>query len=351
MEQSQTTLRDVLEESFDKVEAAAEAPAVEAAPVAEAAPEPEKAERVRDEQGKFAAKEVVKEQVAEVKADAPQAEDKPANMRPTTWKKEYLPIWDKLSTGTPLTPGESAKLAAYSQQRENEYKTGVSTYKAEAQQAKALQDAIAPFVPDLQAQNIQPNQFIQNLGNAHMMLVKGSPEQKLSVFTRLAHEYGVPIAAIANQSQGQAVDQTTMQLMSELQALKSQVSGVAGWKEQLEVQQIQSAISEYQNAEKYPYFEMVRGNMAQLLESGQAQDLKEAYEKATEPFENLFNQRLEQVKATQAHATQDAVKQAKAKAVSTKSATPSGAVVTTSTKDRRALLSEAVDNLMGSSRV
>jgi len=74
---------------------------------------------------------------------------------------------------------ESAKLAAYSNQRENEYKTGVSTYKAEAQQAKSLQDAIAPFIPDLQSQNIAPQQFIQNLGNAHMMLVKARQSKRL----------------------------------------------------------------------------------------------------------------------------------------------------------------------------
>jgi len=341
MENSQTTLRDALTASFDQV--------TEADPIQTEQPAQtiEAVEKPRDEQGKFAPKET--EAKAEIQPEV--AEEKPQNLRPTTWKKEYLPIWDKLSAGQALTPEEATKLAAYSQQRENEYKTGVSTYKAEAQQAKMLQDAIAPFVPDLQSQNIAPQQFIQNLGNAHMALVKGTPEQKINIFAKLAQEYGVPLNAIAHTQQGGQVDQTTMQLMQELQALKSQVSGVAGWKEQLENQKIQEQLSEYSDAEKYPYFEMVRGNMAQILESGKAQTLKEAYEIASEPLETMLNQRLEQVKVAQPHVNTEAVKQAKAKAVSTKSSTPSGSVVTASAKDRRSLLSEAVDNLMGGARV
>jgi hypothetical protein len=342
----QTTLRDALEASFDKVEV----------DNTENISEVKQDERIRDDSGKFASEKVEAkpEEKLETKPEVNQEvqEEKPALMRPTTWKKEYLPIWDKLSKGEQLSLEESAKLAAYSNQRENEYKTGVSTYKAEAQQAKMLQDAIAPFVPDLQAQNIAPQQFIQNLGNAHMMLVKGSPEQKIRLFAKLAQDYGVPLNMVANQQQGGQPNQEMLQLMQELQAIKSQVSGVTGWKEQLESQQVQQQISEYSDASKYPYFEMVRGNMAQLLESGKAQTLKEAYEIASEPLETMINQRLEQVKVVQpTQANQNAVKQAKAKAVSTKSSTPSGVVSTNSAKDRRSLLSDAVDNLMGGARV
>lgn len=337
----QNTLRDTLEASFDKVESEHIEPQVEI-----------KTEPIRDEAGKFATEKVeIKPEVTQEEKPEVTQEEKPALMRPTTWKKEYLPIWDKLSKGEQLSLEESAKLAAYSNQRENEYKTGVSTYKAEAQQAKSLQDAIAPFVPDLQAQNIAPQQFIQNLGNAHMMLVKGTPEQKIALFNKLAQDYGVPLNQVAIQQQGGQPNQEIMQLMQELQTIKSQVSGVTGWKDQLESQQVQQQLSEYSDTSKYPYFEMVRGNMAQLLESGKAQTLKEAYEIASEPLETMINSRLEQVKVNQPQTSQEVVKQAKAKAVSTKSSTPSGVVSTNSAKDRRALLSEAVDNLMGGSRV
>lgn len=338
----QNTLRDALEASFDKVEID------NSANISEVKQEDTK---LRDESGKFAAEKVeIKPEVTQEEKPEVTQEEKPALMRPTTWKKEYLPIWDKLSKGEQLSLDESAKLAAYSNQRENEYKTGVSTYKAEAQQAKMLQDAIAPFVPDLQAQNIPPGQFIQNLGNAHMMLTKGTPQQKIALFSKLAQDYGIPLNQVAQAQQGGQPNQEIMQLMQELQAIKSQVSGVTGWKDQLENQQVQQQLSEYSDASKYPYFEMVRGNMAQLLESGKAQTLKEAYEIASEPLETMVNQRLEQVKVIP-HVNQDVVKQAKAKAVSTKSSTPSGSVSTNSAKDRRSILAEQVDALMGGARV
>lgn len=338
----QTTLRDALSASFDQV---VEADTPEKATTPEVTTEVEA--QPRDEQGKYASKE--EKQVEAAPAEIQPEPEKPT--RPTTWKKEYLPIWDKLSTGQALTPEEATKLAAYSQQRENEYKTGVSTYRAEAQQAKELQEALAPFIPDLQSQNIPPNQFIRNLGNAHMALVKGSPEQKLHIFSKLAQEYGIPLQAVQQTANGGQMDQVTLQLMQEIQDLKGQVSGVAGWRDQLENQQIQAQLSEYSDTSKYPYFEMVRGNMAQLLETGQAQTLQEAYEKAAEPIENLVNSRLEQAKVSQSHIDPQAAQKAKAKAVSPKSATPSGTVNTSSAKDRRSILAEQVDALMGGARV
>lgn len=342
MEESQNTLRDALNASFDEV-------------IETSAPIEPAAEKPRDEQGKFAKEQ--QELPLEVKQEAKpeevkvetQEESKPA--RPTTWKKEYLPIWDKLSSGQALTPQESAKLAFYTQQRETEYKTGVSTYKNEAMQAKELQDALAPFIPELTAQNIPPNQFIKNLGNAHMMLVKGSPEQKLALFSKLAQDYGVPLNAVQQTMQGGQLDPTTLQLMQEIQNLKSQVSGVAGWRDKLENEQIQAQLSEYSDAAKYPYFEMVRGNMAQLLESGKAQTLKEAYEQAAAPLEEMVNARLAQVAPQQTHNDPKVVQMAKAKAVSPKSSAPSGSVASSTAKDRRSLLAEQVDALMGGARV
>ena len=120
-----------------------------------------------------------------------QVEEKPALSRPSTWKKEYLPIWDKLTTGQQLTSEEALKLAEYSNQRESEYKKGVSTYKAEADRARSLEEAIAPFVPELQAQNISPAAWINNLGRAHMILTKAPYQEKVQMFQRLAQDYGI----------------------------------------------------------------------------------------------------------------------------------------------------------------
>ena len=154
----------------------------------------------RNEKGQFVAKEQTpseEESVEVVAEDTPepeQPEEQPVVgdiPKPTTWKKDLLPLWDKIAKGEQLSPEESRKHLEYLNQRENEFKKGVSVYKAEAERAKALEEAINPFIPELQAQGIHPAAWINNLGRAHMMLTKAPYEQKVQMFHRLAQDYGV----------------------------------------------------------------------------------------------------------------------------------------------------------------
>ena len=113
--------------------------------------------------------EVVAESKSEVEDEEPQ--EKPVR-RPSTWKKEYVQIWDKMEKGEQISKDDFVKFAEYANQRESEYKKGVSTYKAEAEHAKQLTDAIAPFQQEFQQQGISPAAWINNLGRAHMVLSK-----------------------------------------------------------------------------------------------------------------------------------------------------------------------------------
>ena len=334
--QPQTTLREVLESNLDAVEAGTLPNAEQVA----------KDERARDEAGRFAPKPKEEAVVAEVKAPpaAQPQQQQPQVQRPTTWKKEYLPIYDKLALGQPLTAEEAKKLADYTNQRENEYKTGVSTYKAEAQAAKDLQEAITPFLPELQAQGLHPAAWIKQLGHAHYALAKGTPELKLQVFRSLAQQFNVPLAAIVQQP-GQ-VPPIVNDLMAQIAELKQQVSGVASWRQQQETTSLTSEIDRFaKDTQKYPHFEAVRGTMAQLLESGLAQDLDSAYDKAVWMVPEV--REAQQLALAQKTNQTAVVAKARAAAVSPRSATPSGQVATTGAKDRRALLSEAFDEQGG----
>ena len=269
-------------------------------------------------------------------------EVKPAIPRPTTWKKDYLPIWDKLTTGQQLTPEEALKLAEYSNQRESEYKKGVSTYKAEADNARQLREAIEPFIPELQANNISPAAWINNLGRAHLILAKGSPEQKVQMFTKLAQDYGITLnnGEIAPMQ----VDPYQQQLMQQLQAMNQEVSTIKSRYEQEEQQRLMSEINRVaQDVEKFPHFEDLREQMAQLLENGLAQDLETAYAKAVRLNDDVWqkeqNRLLSQARAEAEKAQK--VAKAKAAAVSPKSVTPNGTVGNSGDKkDRRSILAE-----------
>ncbi len=268
--------------------------------------------------------------------EQPEVSDIP---KPTTWKKDLLPLWDKIANGETLTPEERKKHLEYLNQRENEFKKGVSVYKAEAERAKALEEAITPFVPELQAQGIHPAAWINNLGRAHMILTKAPHEQKVQMFHRLAQDYGVNLNQI-NEPQ-QPVDAYTQQLMQQLYQVNQEVSTIKGRFEQEEQARLNNEIERVRSdRERFPHFDMVREEMAQLLELGKAQDLETAYAKAVRMNDEAF--RLEQEKllnnATKQASKAQQVARAKATAVSPKSVTPNGTQAKVEAKDRRSLL-------------
>jgi hypothetical protein len=262
--------------------------------------------------------------------------------RPTTWKKEYVEVWNKMQEGKPLDKAEFVKFAEYANQREAEYKKGVSAYKAEADNARELTQALGQFAPELQQQGIHPVAWINNLGRAHMVLSKAPYEQKVQLFHRLAQDYGIQLNQNAVQMpEQQYVDPYQQQLMQQLQATQQQVQQLSAIREQEENARLTQEISRVSsNKERFPHFEMVREDMAQLLERGLAQDLESAYAKAVRMNDEAY--KLEQDKLlksanTQASKAQQVAK-AKATAVSPRSVTPSGQVTKSDAKDRRSLL-------------
>jgi hypothetical protein len=313
--------------------------------VQEEAPQDEPA---RNEKGQFVAKEETPteeesvEAVAEDEGEAEQPEEQPEISdipKPTTWKKDLLPLWDKIAKGETLTKEESKKHLEYLNQRENEFKKGVSVYKAEAERAKALEEAINPFVPELQAQGIHPAAWINNLGRAHMILTKAPYDQKVQMFHRLAQDYGVNL----NQSSEPVAptDAYTQQLMQQLYQVNQEVSTIKSRFEQEEQSRLNNEIERVRSdKERFPHFDMVREEMAQLLELGKAQDLETAYAKAVRMNDEAF--RLEQEKllsnATKQASKAQQVARAKATAVSPKSVTPNGTQAKVEAKDRRSLL-------------
>jgi hypothetical protein len=302
------------------------------------------AEEAQAEEKVEFAKEEAPEESVEVEEDAPTLQ------RPTTWKKEYLPIWDKLTQGEQLTKEEAVKLAQYSNQRESEYKKGVSTYKAEADRARELENAIAPFIPELQSQNISPSAWINNLGRAHMVLTKAPYEQKVQMFQRLAQEYGIQLNQDGQMTAPPQVDAYTQQLMNQLNQVNQEVSSIKGRFQQEETTRLNNEIERVRSdVEKFPHFDVVREEMAQLLELGKAHNLETAYAKAVRLNDDVWAIEQERLlKSAQKQASKASqVAKAKATAVSPKSVTPSGKVADTGDKkDRRSLIAEQLGDAM-----
>lgn len=341
--EAQVTLRDNYEQAFEDVTPSGDTGAVSnaqpatvpaAAPAAPAAAAPD--ERARDDKGRFKeGKEVAPAQAPA----APPAVVAPAAAlaRPSSWKKEMWPLWEKLAQGLPLTPEESRQKAEYILQRENEAAKGVSTYKREWDTAKPILDAITPYQQILQARNIRPEQWIQNMATAEHALIHGAPEQKLSMFLKLAQDYQIPLQQLFQQGHdGKVYFNPQVQAYQppqqpQRQAQQPDVHQVV--QQVLSQEKAQQALAEFEGsaAEKYPHYEALRETMAQLLDAGLAGNLETAYDAAL----NLPQHRELAAQAQQAKAEADRLaaaekakaeaQRARSQAVSPRSSTPAQA--------------------------
>jgi hypothetical protein len=334
---------------------------------------PTAAERARDDAGRFTEKP--KEPAASASAKATTAKAplppaqaapplaaepaKPRYQRPSTWRKETWGVWDKLNAGQQLTPEEIHLMAEEAIKRDSDFASGVSTYKREWDNAKPVLEAMAPFMPLLQQHKIEPGTWIGNLGRAHQMLALGTPEQKASMFVRLAGEYGVPIESLFVQGQD-----GKLYLNQQLQQQPTQQQQPQGLRpedvqklvdERLTAQTTTANIQAFAaDKEKHPHFEVVRDTMAALLQAGLADGLEDAYEAAlrhprhAQLYESIQQQNRQAEEARAAEDRRKATEAARRKAVSPRSATPTSvATAGDGKKGLRSTIESAVDSVVG----
>lgn len=343
---AETTLRDALTEAFADQEQNTEQVQSVQTEVVDQPQETsaERAERIRDESGRFAKSDVtdVQPKVKVPALEAPQSTEtltpqveqvKP----PSSWRKDQWEAFQKLEPGT----------AKYILEREAQMANGVSTYKQEADRAKEIFEAIAPFQQDLNTHGISPAQWVAQLGAAHQTLVRGSPEQKLQAFNKLAQQYGVPLDALLDPNIRQQF------LTSRPAPPPQDVSKLV--EEQFVKREAQTEIQRFAADPANVHYEVVKGHMGQLLAAGLADDLKSAYDKAV--WMNPELRESEQLRTTEAAERQrkeaEAARVAKARAnnVSVRSATPTGPAGGSGKKDLRSALEDAVDAHLGGARV
>ena len=291
--------------------------------------EPIEAAIGRDEQGRFASR------TAERAEPAQEAEPPVWRRPPASWRKDFHDVWQKADP----------KMQEYAWQREEQMRAGVEPLLAKAQFADTMQEAIEPYLPTIQGMGLTPEKAVSALMQADYTLRTAPAQQKMQLFAQLAQSYGINLGAMGANPQAapqNSVDPLVWQLQNELNNVRGEVMG---WKQQQEMQQNQQLLGEInQFSLKADHFEEVRPTMIQLLQSGMAETLEQAYDKAIRLNPDLFEQvskaqQAEQA-AKQAKEYNRAAKAARAAAVSVRSATPS-ANTAPKAANRRALLEEA----------
>jgi len=250
----------------------------EATPPADAAPkEQTAAERARDEKGRFAREEAAREVKARetltikpkepVQAAAPVAAEpvaaapKPGDIPPPMeWKGAAKVDWNR------LPPPVKAEIA--------EKYAALATERAEVAPLKELIDTNREFLVNEAG----------SIGEAFRQMVqfaRMSVDNPVALAQHILRARGIDAAtAFGGQPQGipaqppQIADLVAQTVQQRLQPLLAQF-------EQRETQQHIQSIEAFASDPAHPYFNDVRAQMANFIRSGQAKDLKDAYEQAT----------------------------------------------------------------------
>jgi hypothetical protein len=319
------SLREQLEAAFEADETKPEAVAPETTTEAVQAA-PEAPERVRDEAGKFAARE--EPQVPE--------ELKPERRAPSSWKPDAQAAFLKADRGEQLTPEEVRILTAEAERRESDFHKGVEGFKSHAQKARQFEQAIAPYQQTLNQLGVDAPTAISKLLQADHTLRYSDPVQKAQYFQNLAREYGIDLGQVQNIPQQDPQTQYLMQQLNELRQTQQM------WQNSIQEQERSKANHELESfaTSDKAHFEAVRNDMADLLETGKAQSLEQAYEMAIWMRPDVRQTLIEQqrIEAQKKYEEQQRATRAKTASVSVKGSSPSSGGSQPPSGDLRALL-------------
>lgn len=272
-----STMREALSEAWDA--AAEPVGAAEAAPLPaeqpteqEATPapaEPATEASGRDEKGRFA--KPAEPATVTTDVDAKSAEPEPpkeAIRPPASWSAAAKA---EFATLNPVIQREVLK-------REQDWDKGTAQRQQEAERINRYEKLIAPRREKLALSGVDEHTFVERLVAAHDFLER-EPQAALQY---LARQYGVNLGAY-QQPTGHSQPMLPPELqgmVQTVQTLQQELASQREAQEAREMQALQEQVDSFRNAPENIYFDNVKHRVAALLQSGQAQDLKEAYDMA-----------------------------------------------------------------------
>lgn len=215
--------------------------------------------------------EPVTEEVAEPVVEEPQepvVEEKPAIDPPQAWTAEAKKDWATLPT----------HIQAEIIKRENDTHKMFTSREGELRLGREMKDVIEPYMPLIKEAGAEPKALIHDLLGTVNTLKNGTEEQKIMVMRNIAEGYGVDLQKVMGYQQN-----PINQIYAELNGLKQQLNPQAiinQLQEQQEAARIQSEVDTFAADPKNVHFDKVKPFMGSLLSSGQAKDLREAYDMA-----------------------------------------------------------------------
>ena len=249
--------------------------------------------------------------------DAKEPEKQEASTAPASWKGDAKKLWND------LPPAARAEVT----RRE----TQINTVLKENAQSKAIisdmQQSIAPYQDRLRELNAAPAAMFDRLMSIETSLARGPQQTKAQVIANLINEYKVDINTLdavlsgnpqtQHQQPSQDIERRVEQLLNQrLAPIQQRMQA----DEQAKSQELSATINTMATDPRYPYFEDVREDMADLIEMkaqrGIYMSLEQAYSLATGGNPNVAQSQSMEQKRTEALHQSAIAQKAKAASVS-----------------------------------
>lgn len=298
------------------------------------------AQRERDEQGRFKAKEQA-EGIQPGPKPGPKAQ---GDRAPASWRPEIREHWGQLPE---TVRSEIAR-------REGEVQRTLQESAEARKNYDAVMKTIAPYEAFIRAENSNPIQAIDNLMSTAARLRTGTAPELATMVAGIVNQFGIGRfgngfiemldTALAGQTpkldpQQAAIDQVLNQRLAPIQQMFSQFQQAQQAQQQRVVEQAQSEVGQF--LEKAEFGNDVREDMADLLEAaqrrGQNMTLLDAYKKAclmNDQVRSVISQRMQ---AKGAQQQTQAAQKARSAAVSVSGSAPMGAMQQPATDVRSAI--------------
>lgn len=192
---------------------------------------------------------------------------------PKTWTKEAIAEWAAVP---PRVQQEILK-------REEDALKGITQYKSAAEGFQRYDSVVEPYRAALTEANIDPVQLFQSFAANHYLLSRGTEDQKLELASNLISGYGIDLNKLISfigdrmvnppDPRLSSLEQENARLRQESEARKAEETKATA-------ERLNSEIEAFANDPANPYFNELVDDIAKLFETGQATNLKEAYEKA-----------------------------------------------------------------------
>jgi hypothetical protein len=294
-------LDQIINSAYDTVEAENSAPEES---------QQDKADRLRDERGRFAAKNPAE---AEPSPEPATAEAPPVEAQPVE------PVEQPLEPHARWSEADKAKFAAAPRDIQEwmleRQKATDGEYTRKTQELAEQRKSIEPLIGEVQRLNplfqhlgMTPQQFVAESATVAHNLLSGTPEQRANAVAYLVNLHGVPPQAVIQAlgiplhsgEDGQMsanpqfanLSQTIIQLQQELHQIKSQAQNDQRSRAEHEFNALAHAKDD-NGQPKYPHFDRVRQAMLQLAANGQADTWDAAYTKATRLDDDLHKEIIE----------------------------------------------------------